>query len=142
MSAAAKKPDAFGATLEALRTIYEEEIKRLVEVYRPRVLTGEFSGTGDTAPRYFELEDDLEEHHPWLRTVKSAMAIIGVSPWTVSGHPENCVELSEDRIVRASAAECMAHDIMWAAVARRWVKPPAKGKHQNDAEEPYALRVA
>ncbi len=78
-------PSAWDALREALRALYVEEIERLAEKLKPRILMGEFSGMNaeETEPKYMSLERDLTEHHPWLRSVASARAIIGISPWTL-----------------------------------------------------------
>lgn len=138
MTATTKRPDAFGSMLTAFATLYKGEIERLADENRGRILAGELSGYDDrmSEPRYFRFERELEERHPWLRTIRGSMAVIGISSWTRD--PRNNVELSEDRIIRNSAAECMVNDVMLLAVARGWVKPPARGQRQYDACEPYA----
>ncbi len=128
MSAATKKkPDAFGSLLAALQALYEDEIHRLVEVYRPRILAGEFSGhERDESEKYLRLERELRETHPWLATERGQHAAVAAS---------RCLARTLEggyRVDSLDGAECMGHDIMDLAAARRWVK----------RDEPYALRVA
>jgi hypothetical protein len=57
MSATTKKA-AFVAMVEALRALYDAEIERLTDKYRPRILAGEFSGW-EPDVQYLRLADEL-----------------------------------------------------------------------------------
>ncbi len=139
MTATKKKPDAFGSLLAAFQALYEEEINRLVEVYRPRILAGEFSGnedvnggTGNGGPKHLRLADELQKTHPWLKTQPGRFAVASASRWSAEADFDGYEDAS------VVAAECMSHDILDTAAARGWVKRWRDGM----APDPYALRVA
>jgi len=51
------KTDTFEAMLTAFRGLYDQEIARLVDKFRPRILAGEFSGVDDDgSERHFALD--------------------------------------------------------------------------------------
>jgi hypothetical protein len=144
MKTTTKTPDLFGSLLAALCAAYETELARLADIYRPRILAGEFSGNtgvdGDRRgpeqgdPCHLRLERELGGSHPWLATQRGRLAVEAASKWITSnfvsgetGAPEN--ELGD------CAAECMAHDVLSVAAERGWVK------RYKDAQ-PYTLRVA
>jgi hypothetical protein len=147
VTATKKKPDAFGSMLCAMQAAYEDEIHRLADALRARILAGEFSGStppgpvrGDPRdePRYLVLERELEKTHPWLATLRGRLAVEAASRWIVAR--EKAMGDCTDGIVYGPgdhAAECMTHDILAVAAARGWVR---RMRHIND--ETYELRVA
>jgi hypothetical protein len=140
MTARAKVPGAFGAALEALRAIYDAEIARLADLYRPRILAGEFSGRGPDDLPFIGLEEELERTHPWARDTRAGRAVLAVSAWayddrnSLGGGPS--VELEGEGLA-SEVGECMGRDVLAVAANRGWVKR----YRENDAR-PYALRVA
>jgi hypothetical protein len=112
-------PIAFAHGLEQTRKVYEREVERLADVYRDRILAGEFTGSEHNGPRWIRLEDEIAKRHPMCRTVAVAMGVLSVSPWTLSAGSN--VELSELRIVKLSAAECLTADTLRVARERGWV---------------------
>jgi hypothetical protein len=157
MSAATKrKPDTFGSLLAAMQATYEDEIHRLADLYRPRILAGEFSGStppgpirGDPRdePRYLALERDLEKTHPWITGgERSRLAVVACSRWLVASTKACTDPKTGDRVslgwdgdfADKLAAECMTHDVLAVAAARGWIRP----MRYISAPEPYALRVA
>lgn len=135
MNTTTTKPEAFGTLLAALREVYETEIARLADLYRPRILAGEFSGDrpNDAGVRVQDLEEELARVHPWAQTFELAMVVIGVSPWTRTSSGECTVEISSARVARSSAGECLAHDVLAAATRRGWIR---------FARDPYPVRRA
>jgi hypothetical protein len=151
-----KKPDTFGALLCAMQAAYEDEIHRLADLYRPRILAGEFSGStppgpvrGDPRdePRYLALERDLEKTHPWITGgERTRLVVVACSRWLTAADkacmdPKSGEKVSlcwDGDFADAFAPECMAHDILAVAASRGWVKP----MRFISAPELYALRVA
>lgn len=137
--AGAKNQEAFAGILGALKAVYEAEIERLTELYRPRILAGEFSGCtppgprpwlGDD-PRYLALERELEKTHPWVTaSEQSRLAVVACSRWVTMAHkaatnPKTGEELDMGwgaDFADTLAAECMMQDILNAAAERGWVK--------------------
>ena len=117
MTAATGKPDAFGFLLCTLQALYEDEIHRLVDVYRPRILAGEFSGEepDGNGVKFQRLERELRKTHPWLATERGRIVVLGASRWLADEQNE-----LSDGLPDEYADECMAHDIMQIAAARRW----------------------
>lgn len=149
--------DAFGSILIALRAAYEAEIARLADVYRPRILAGEFSGdeqrdgpvisSGD--PRYLRLEREIEKTHPWISgggRERERLAVVTCSRWLITidkaaTDPKTGARLGtgwDGDFADRFAAECMAHDILAVAAERGWVK---RMRYLGD-EGLYALKVA
>jgi hypothetical protein len=134
VTAPARKPDLFSGVLAALQTAYAEEVRRLADEYRPRILAGEFSGfegidriggvdrigPDQGAPRHIRLENDLEKRHPWIRTTHGARAVLACSSWP---DRPGCSRDDAPGTDRQIAAESMAHDVLAVAVERGWVKP-------------------
>ena len=138
---------AFNSVLGALRAVYEAEIERLADVYRPRILAGEFSerasNTGDVA--FLGLERDLEKTHPWITGgERERLAVVACSRWLQAAgkactNPKTGKTLSlgwDGDFADRLAAECMSHDVLAVAAKRGWVKPM---RFIGDAL-PYALR--
>jgi hypothetical protein len=140
VTATKKKPDAFASMLAALQAVYEEEAHRLADVYRSRILAGEFSGDEpNDGPNYLRLERELAETHPWLATPRGRLAAEAASRWLVVRETAMSGHLSELEYQPGDiAAECMAHDILSLAAARGWVKR----MRSIDDDDTYALRVA
>jgi hypothetical protein len=133
-----KKPDAFASALVVIRAAYGEEIRRLAEAYRPRILSGEFSGRdkgGDLA--YMRLEQEIAERHPWAKRGELGRAVLAVSPWVTDGRSalgELEIELEGPGLAQ-EVGECMCHDILAVAAERGWSKP-------QKGEEPAYRRGA
>lgn len=150
-----KNHEAFSGILGALRAVYEAEIARLADAYRPRILAGEFSGetppgpirgVPQDEPRYLALERELEKTHPWVTGgERERLAVVACSRWLK--------DVEEARIARDGtvldvgwdaefadrlAAECMSHDILGVAASRGWVR---RLRTLQDPR-PYALKVA
>jgi hypothetical protein len=145
VTARAKKPDAFGSMLDALRALYEQELARLADLYRPRILAGEFSGNGPDGPRYLALERELGKTHPWLATQRGRLAVEAASRWITSEHISVGDGATEYELGDC-ASECMANDVMAVAAERGWVRHYtggfAKGAKMGEEDEVYELRVA
>jgi hypothetical protein len=125
----------FAHQLADLKRTYAREVDRLVVEYRERILAGEFSGNEPDGPRYIRLEYDLARRHPWLRTVEGALSVIAVSRWSKVTSSSNCIEFSTARIIKLSASECLAHDVLALAAQRGWVGPLRDSR-------PYTVRRA
>lgn len=140
MTATKRKPDAFALMLAAIQAIYEEEIHRLMDVYRSRILAGEFSGdTPNDGPSFLRLERELAKTHPWLATPRGRLVVEAASRWIVVREKAMAGHLHELEYQPGDiAAEAMAHDILSLAAARGWVKR----MRSIDDEDTYALRVA
>lgn len=143
MKTTTKKPDLFTSMLPALRAAYDAEIARLADVYRTRILSGEFSGrdnAGDLA--HTHLERELESTHPWATDTHAGRAVLAVSPWAHSEYSSVSVgsglevDLSGPNLA-SEVGECMAHDILAVASALGWVK-----RYRERDPAPYLLRVA
>jgi hypothetical protein len=135
-----KKPDAFASALVVIRAAYGEEICRLAEAYRPRILSGEFSGRdkeGD--PAHMRLEQEIAERHPWARRGALGRAVLAVSPWVTDGRSALAeLEIAlEGPGLACEVGECVCHDVLAAAAKRGWVEPLRK----IDERAPYRLRV-
>ncbi len=149
----------FGRLIETMRALYEEEVDRLSDVYAPRILAGEFSGEEDTDgigpagwqisrgdPRYLRLERELKDGqpHPFLATERSRLVVVACSGWFEAERNSVTNPKTGEQLVDAfdtseeCAAECLAHDVLAVAAARRWVKPM---RYLGD-RACYALRVA
>jgi hypothetical protein len=141
MKTTTKKPDAFGSILAALAAVYEAEIARLADLYRPRILAGEFSGRHSAdALAFLRLEEEIAATHPWARDLRAGRSVLAVSPWAYSdwtsfGH--GCETELAGPALGEEVAECMSHDVLALAAARGWVK-----RYREHDEAPYALRVA
>lgn len=140
------RPDAFPAALDALRAIYAAELDRLADVYRARILAGEFSddGDGNRVP-YQDLERALGASHPWLATQSGRLAVEACSPYLarrveVLTHPRTGAVLLDgiEHEQGDMGAECMTHDLLAVAAKRGWVTP----LRYLNAARLYALRVA
>jgi hypothetical protein len=141
---AATKPDPFSSLLAALRAVYEAEIERLADVYRTRILAGDFSGTDESKDeaRFFRLQEEITKRHPWAKCGSLARAVLAVSPWAVDrrstlGHGLEITfegpELAEE------AGECMARDVLGLAIERGWLR---RGPRTNDEPAPATARAA
>ena len=145
--AANSKPSPFDHLVAAMAALYEEELLRLVDQLRPRILAGEFSDVPgkDDGPRWQVLGDHLMRTHPWLATERGRQVTEAVTHW--HERPTKAATNPKDGSVLGwggednpgdNAGEWMAHDILWVAAARGWVK---RMRYINDSDT-YALRVA
>jgi hypothetical protein len=146
VTASSRKPDLFSGVLAALQAAYAQEVRRLADEYRLRILAGEFSGLEGVdricgverigpdqgGPRHIRLEQELKRH-PWIRSTYGARAVLACSSWPDRA---GCTRDDAPGTDREIAAESMSHDILAVAVERGWVKPY---RMYGGA---YALRVA
>jgi hypothetical protein len=155
MTTKTKTPDTFAVLLSALQAVYQDEINRLADVYRPRILAGEFSGTtppgpvrGDPRdePRHLALERDIEKTHPWITGgERTRLAVVACSRWLEAFEKACTNPRTGEKVCNGwdgdfadqFAAECMSHDILAVAASRGWVRP----MRFINAGESYALRV-
>lgn len=138
----------FDHLLATMAALYETEVARLVDVYRTRILEGEFSGhtsPPNDHPRYMHLEEEFQKSHPWLASRSGRLVVEAASRWMVARelamtNPKTEETLSEglEYWPGDMAAECLAHDVLAVAAARGWVK---RMRFLGD-DEIYVLRVA
>ena len=132
-----EKTDAFGFLIAALAALYGDEILRLVDVYRPRILAGEFSGDDKDGPRHLHLSEELARSHPWLQSERGAWVVSASSRW-FDDHAKAMGSVGPDDGFERGSEQCMAHDILRVAAERGWVK---RMRHIND-NDTYALLKA
>lgn len=128
------KSDAFSALLTAQRAVYEAEIKRLADLYRLRILAGEFCGSDHGGPSYMHLESEMAAH-PWLATKQGRITVVACSHRVTTGNISAESGVSENEYGDC-AAECMTFDTLREAAARKWLRPET---NENDE---FELRVA
>jgi hypothetical protein len=144
---AMQTPFDFVSILEQLRAAYEAEIARLVELYRPRILAGEFSGLEDVdplgrrgqgigGPRFQRLGRELLRDHPWLANERSCAIVAACSTWfwrcRAEGARQEISGCNDE-----SADDCLVHDVLAAAARLGWIQ--SYGEDLNE-EHPYRVR--
>ncbi len=141
------KPSAFDHLVAAAMALYEEEMERLADELRPRILAGEFSDASgrDGAPGWMVLMRHLEETHPWMTTQRKQLVTTAASRW-LDREEKALTDPADGKVLSGGisceagldALECMAHDVLAVAAARGWVKRMG----YINAPGTYALRVA